>query len=92
MDKSNHMDIRTFEGSKQKAIKWRELYRWIWRGIRTLELDGNYTGGHIIGRVPLQEQRLARGRFFPQRLTAKRFNFLCFEVLEYPKVADTSWR
>jgi hypothetical protein len=46
MDKSNHMDIRTFEGSKQKAIKWRELYRWKWRGIRTLELDGNYTGGH----------------------------------------------
>jgi hypothetical protein len=45
------MDIRTFEGSKQKAIKWRELNRWIWRGIRTLELDGNYTGGHKLVKI-----------------------------------------
>lgn len=43
---------------------------------------------HFIGGISLQKQRLAGGRFFPQRLTTERFNVLCFEVLEYPQVAD----
>jgi len=47
---------------------------------------------HFVGRVSLQEKRLTGGRFFPQRLTAERFNFLCFKVLEYPQVADAGWR
>ena len=45
MNNSNYMAFYFF-GSKRKGIKWLELNRWIWRGIRTLELDGNYTGGH----------------------------------------------
>jgi hypothetical protein len=41
MNKNNYMDLLSFLRAEFKKIKWLELKRWNWMGIRPLELIGN---------------------------------------------------